>query len=146
MTQNQKLLSKKADKDFVKLYRKAFYALGDLAMKDGTALCVFLYLVCNMDGNNALIINQETIAKYIGLTRQTVSKKIKYLEEHGFLQIKKLNGGKTYVMNDSMVWTSYYSQHIACMFEPDERNCSFMYQNPWKPTGDNCITHTRKIK
>ena len=108
---------KKSDKDFVKLYRRSFPELGELAKENGTALCILLFLIRHMDRNNAIIIKQDIIAEYVKLSRQTVSKQLKYLDANGWIQIIKHGREIIYIVNDYMAWTSYGHQHWNCGFD-----------------------------
>lgn len=145
MTEKQKVISRKEDKDFVKVYRRGFAAMGELARENGTALCVLLFLARNMDGNNAISVTQACIGEYCGLARQTVSRQLRYLEEQGWIQSGKVGANTVYFVNDRMMWTSYASQRISCRFEQTLRGSRLMFEDPWCPVGQGTKTHVRKI-
>lgn len=110
MEQDKKENSRRTDKDFVKIYRAYMRALADLGLESPGALCVFLFLVKNMDGTNAISISMETIASFVSMSRQTVSKHLKFLASKGW--IKRIQLGRTtiYAVNDCVAWTSYGDQ------------------------------------
>lgn len=109
--------SKREDKDFVKMYRKFIKEISDLSFENPTALKILLFLIRNMDGSNALAITTESISQMVSLSRQTVSKQVKYLAEHGWLEIFKLGTTNVYVVNPDVAWTSYAEQKKYCKFQ-----------------------------
>ena len=116
------------NKDFVMMYRKCIEQLADLSLKDPRAMQIFMFLVKNMDNTNALAIPMDLMSKMLGITRQTISSKIKYLQEHGWIEIFKCGKTNVYVLNPDVVWTSYETQKKYCKFkgvfmlDPSENN------------------------
>ena len=105
------------NKDFIMMYRKCLEQLADLSLKDPRAMQVFMFLVKNMDSNNAIAIPMDLMSKMLGVTRQTISNKIKYLQEHGWIEIFKLGKTNVYVLNPEVVWSSYEHQKKYCKFK-----------------------------
>ena len=143
----KKELAKIADKDFVKLYRRSFSALGKLAKENGSAFCILLFLIRNMDGNNSISIKQETIAEYVKLARQTVSKQLKYLDDNGWIEKHQLGRNNVYVVNDRMAWTSYACQRSNCEFNPALKKNKMFYddEDTWNVKRTSKVSHTRRI-
>lgn len=102
--------------DFVMLYRKFIYQVSELGMKDAKALQVFLFLVRHMSTTNALICNMELMSKVLHLSRQTISAKIKKLQEDGWIYVLKSARFNVYVINPDVCWTSYASDKKYCEF------------------------------
>lgn len=109
--------SKKQNKDFIMMYRRFINQVAELGAKDPIALKVLLFLVRNMDNRNALAITVNLISSMSGMCRQTVSKKIKYLEANGWIFIYKIGHEKVYVINPDVVWTSYADDRKYCKFD-----------------------------
>lgn len=105
------------NKDFVMLYRRFINQISELGVEDMQALKILLFLVRNMDNRNALAITIKTISDITGLCRQTVSKKIKYLEKNGWIFIYKIGHENIYVINPDVVWTSYADEQRYCKFD-----------------------------
>ena len=105
------------NKDFVMMYRRYINQIAELGSKDANALKVLLFLVKNMDNRNALAVTFKTISELIHMTRQTVSNKIKYLENNGWIYIYKIGRENIYVINPDVVWTSYDSEKKYCQFD-----------------------------
>ena len=105
------------DSDFVKLYRRFIQQIADLGAENPTALRVLLFLVKHMDGTNAIGVPQKLISDMLHVSRQTVNVAVKYLEEHGWVQIFKLGKSNIYVINPDVVWTSYADQKVYCKFQ-----------------------------
>lgn len=105
------------NKDFVMLYRHFIKQISDLGVQNPTALRILLFLIKHMDGTNAIGAPQKLIANMLGLSRQTVSTHIAYLQEHGWIEIYKLGKANVYVINPEVVWTSYADQRQYCKFQ-----------------------------
>lgn len=103
--------------DFVQLYRQFISDIADLGLKDSIALQVLLFLVRNMDGANALACPMKLIAEMLHVTRQTVSAKINYLAENGWITKGRIGKQNIYIVNPDVVWTSYDYQKQYCKFQ-----------------------------
>lgn len=103
--------------DFVMLYRRFIAQIADLGADNTTALRVLLFLIKHMDGTNALGVPQKLMSEMMGISRQTVNGAIKYLEQHGWIQVYKLGKSNVYVVNPDVVWTSYADQRAYCKFQ-----------------------------
>lgn len=103
--------------DFVQLYRQFIADIADLGLKDGIALQVLLFLVRNMDGANALACPMKLIAEMLHVTRQTVSTKLKYLSDNGWITVGRIGRQNIYIVNPDVVWTSYDYQKQYCKFQ-----------------------------
>lgn len=119
----------KQNKDFVMLYRRFIEQIAELGMKDAQALRVLLFLVKHMDGSNALVVPMTLISDMLNITRQTVSAKIKYLENNGWICVYKSGRQNVYVINPEVVWTSYAYQKTYCKFEA---NVMLGSQDNWR--------------
>lgn len=108
---------KKQNKDFIMMYRRFINQISELGTEDPLALKVLLFLVRNMDNRNAIAITIKLMSSMLGMCRQTVSKKIKYLETNGWIFIYKLGHENVYVINPDVVWTSYADEQRYCKFE-----------------------------
>lgn len=105
------------NKDFVMLYRHFIKQISDLGVENPTALRILLFLIKHMDGFNAIGAPQKLIASMLGLSRQTVSTHIAYLQDHGWIEIYKLGKANVYIINPEVVWTSYAGQKAYCKFQ-----------------------------
>ena len=147
MTSNDKKMVKVSDKDFIKLYRNYIANIAELGRQSPGALCVFLFLIRNMDGNNAIGITMEAISEYVNLSRQTVSKHLRYLEENGWIQSFRICRNKIYVVNDSIAWTSYGVQRSNCLFNNTlQLERMYMQGDPWDTKILAKRSHTRFIE
>ena len=103
--------------DFVMLYRLFIQQIADLGMQDSQALRVLLFLIRHMDTKNALAVPMNVISDMLGISRQTVSAKIKFLTKEGWIGVYKLGKSNVYTVNPDVVWTSYADQKSTCKFE-----------------------------
>lgn len=107
----------KENADFVMLYRRFIQQLAGLGTQDAQALRVLLFLIRHMDTKNALAVPMSLMSEMLGVTRQTVSAKIKFLSDNGWISIYKLGRANVYVVNPELVWTSYADQKAYCKFD-----------------------------
>lgn len=107
----------KENRDFVMLYRHYIFQLSELGMQDVQALRVLLFLVKHMDTKNALVAPMSLMSEMLGVSRQTVSQKIKYLQDNGWIAVGKVGRQNVYIVNPDVVWTAYGDQKKYCKFE-----------------------------
>ena len=74
-------------------------------LRENPKICeTFLFLVENMDKNNAIVISQNTLAEFMEISRTTAYRYIKYLKENNFLKIGKTGGVNVFILNEQIVW------------------------------------------
>lgn len=121
---------KKANKDFVQLYKKELIQLRALAEKDPNALSVLFILVEKMNKQNAIVVSQKALMQWTEKSRTTIHNAIKALEETKFVQIVKIGTSNAYVVNSTVFWqsdaltkertTTFSAQVVAIESEQDE--------------------------
>lgn len=117
------------NRDFVMMYRRFISQIADLGVEDAQALRVLLFLIRHMDTKNALAVPMSLMSDMLGLTRQTVSSKIKFLASNGWISVYKLGRQNVYVVNPDVVWTAYGDQKAYCKFEA---NVLLSDEDNWK--------------
>lgn len=105
------------NKDFIMMFRHFMSQISDLGMEDPQALRVLLFIARHMDAKNALAVTMSLMADMLGVSRQTISSKIKYLSAHGWIAVYRLGKQNVYVVNPDVFWTSYAAQKSYCKFE-----------------------------
>ena len=94
------------------------------------ALQILLFLFENMDGYNAVVCSYSVLCEACGgVSRQTATKAVKYLKDHGFIYVYKSGTSNVYVANKNLVWNSYGSNAKYCKF-PASVVLSYSEQNP----------------
>lgn len=121
---------KKANKDFVQLYKKELIQLRALTEKDPNALSVLFILVEKMNKQNAIVVSQKALMQWTEKSRTTIHNAIKALEETKFVQIVKIGTSNAYVVNSTVFWqsdaltkertTTFSAQVVAIESEQDE--------------------------
>ena len=104
------------NKDFIQLYRNHIDDISKLARENGRAYDLFMLLIKHMDGTNALGVSMVALTEIIGLSRQSVSKSIKYLKDNGWIDVLKSGSSNVYIVNPDIAWTSYGNQKQYCKF------------------------------
>ena len=94
-------------KSFVQMNKKT-YALEDrLMQKNPLAYRIWRFLANNMDGYNAVIVSQETLTELFEVSRTTIWRAIKILEDDNYIRTYKSGTSNVYALNDDMVWNSW---------------------------------------
>lgn len=111
MTEEQK------NKDFIQLYRDHIDDVTKLAREQPKAYDLFMLLCKHMDGSNALCVSMLALTELTGLSRQTLSKNVKYLKDNGWICVLKSGTSNVYIVNPEVAWTSYGNQKKYCKFQ-----------------------------
>lgn len=120
MNQNQtdtKGKENRQNKNFVQFYRPFLDEIAQLGSDNPVALKLFMFITKHMDNNNALGVSMNALTEILGYSRQTVSKAVKYLKSEGWLCVLKSGTSNIYILNPSIVWTSYDTQKQYCKFQ-----------------------------
>ena len=81
--------------------------LMQLALKYPKAHAILYFLVDQMDEYNAVICSTRVLEELLNVSRQTISKNIKVLKEHGFIVVLKSGLSNVYLINDKVYWKSW---------------------------------------
>lgn len=80
------------------------YKVEDALLKeDKTAYRIFKFLIHNMDQTNKVVVSQKVMGKFLGVSRQTISKSVKYLKEKQLINVYKTGISNVYVVNHNIV-------------------------------------------
>lgn len=104
------------NKDFVMYYRPFLDDLTKMAGENYTAFKLFQLIIKHMDGTNALVISMTALSEIMKMSRQTLSKAVKYLSDNGWLCVLKSGTSNVYIVNPDVAWTSYADQKATCKF------------------------------
>lgn len=107
---------KQKNKDFIQLYREVIGSVVELAKKNIRAFELFMIVVKNMDGYNALCISNAVLCELMQCSKSTVIRATKFLKKEGWIDIYKTGNSNVYVINPDVVWTSYANQKAYCKF------------------------------
>lgn len=105
------------NKDFVMYFRPFMDELTKMAGENYTAYKLFQLLCKHMDGTNALVISMVALSEVMGMSRQTISKAVKYLSDNGWICVMKSGTSNVYIVNPDVAWTSYADQKASCSFK-----------------------------
>lgn len=92
---------------FIQVNKKT-YQLEDKLMKESPlAYRIWRFLANNMDSYNAVIISQEVLTEIFEVSRSTIYRAVKILDEGNYIKIYKSGTSNVYALNDDMVWNSW---------------------------------------
>ena len=89
----------KPNANFVQFYRNEIGSIRELIKDEPKAASLFLFLSEKMDQENALIVSQETLSEYFGISKRTIIRQLNVLKEKGFIEIIKSGTANVYLVN-----------------------------------------------
>lgn len=141
--------------DFVMLYRKHIDDLTALARTNGGAYDFLMFLIKNMDYNNALCVSMQALTEIMGLSRVSLSKRVKYLKDNGWIEVLKSGTSNVYIVNPDVTWSSYANQKKYCKFSANillssSENAEYLKNREaashYKTINNDFIEHVRANK
>ena len=101
---------------FVQINREEY--LIALAKANPSASVLFNFFLLKMDKLNSITIKYETMCEVLEISKSTLQRNLKYLEEHRYIAILKLDLINTYTVNPHIAWRNSYENACLCLF-PD---------------------------
>ena len=109
---------RKNKEPFTQVYKKLGWGSLRMMIKENPVACeIFMFLAENMDGGNAVSCPMTVLQEVTGKGRTTVSNAVKYLKERGHLMALKQGTTNVYVLNPSLVWSSWSTAKPYCKFD-----------------------------
>lgn len=112
-------LTQDPHKTWVQTERAAHESWAALIIDAPRAAALMHILVAHMGEQNAVVINQKTLAKIAKCSRDTVIRSLATLKQYNWIQVVKLNGPGTvsaYVVNDRIAWTQGRNSKYLSVF------------------------------
>lgn len=106
----------KLNTDFVQLYRKNIESIVELGKRSHMAVLIFVYILKSIDRQNAIVISQETLGEIFEVSRTTIWKAQKELEDSNFIKVVKVGTANAYIVNSDLVWTTYNNKKQYAIF------------------------------
>lgn len=105
--------SRPATFGWLQLDKKVGQELQTLAFKHPAAMGTLMFLANNMGRNNALAISQGAISKKTGASLASISRSIKLLEQHRFIEVVKVGNLCVYRVNTRVAWQGNRGERFA---------------------------------
>jgi len=105
--------SRPATFGWLQLEKKVGQELTRMAVKHPVAMGTLMYLANNMGRNNALAVSQAVIAKKVGVSLASVSRSIKLLDAHRFIEVVKVGNLCIYRVNTRVAWQGVRGERFA---------------------------------
>ena len=117
LKENEEYEKSKKNRNFVQLYRDNMPELRWLMAKSGIASSILFFILEHMDNKNALACSYSVFEDYFEVSRTTIYRAIKLLEENGFIDVLKMGTSNVYVVNTDVAWSSWENQKQFAQFE-----------------------------
>ena len=101
---------------FIQFYKHSFPFVRKLMKDNPTACNVFMFLVENMEGDNAIIVSQQAMSEILGYGRTTLWNAVKYLQEHKYIAIIKSGTANVYCVNADIAWQQNHDKKKFAKF------------------------------
>lgn len=95
---------RKSNGKFTQIMDKNIHVFRELLLTSPKICEMYLFLVENMDRNNAVVVSQKTLSEILKCTRQSVHKYTSYLKEKNLLKVAKSGVSLIYILNEQVVW------------------------------------------
>lgn len=130
--EEQKELEK--NHNFVQIYKDHMPELRWLMTKNGFASNLLFFIIEHMDNRNALACSYAVFEDYFEVSKMTIYRGIKVLEENGFLDILKMGTSNVYVVNQDLAWTDKntskkYAKYDGKILVSKKENKDYQYRN-----------------
>lgn len=117
LKENEEYEKSKKNRNFVQLYRDNMPELRWLMAKSGIASSILFFILEHMDNKNALACSYSVFEDYFEVSRTTIYRAIKLLQENGFIDVLKMGTSNVYVINTDVAWSSWENQKQFAQFE-----------------------------
>lgn len=121
---------------FIQLAQSHLFHLRTLAKREPAAHTVLMAMVECMNKTNVLIATQEVIASYSDYSVASVKKALKYLDQHNWIEIRKIGNIRAYAINSRVFWKSTPHGRQAAfnatviLSEEDQHELTRKYEHP----------------
>lgn len=81
-----------------------------------SAPTIWNFLTAYMDKYNAIMVSYKAMVEILGLSRATITRSIKALEEAKLLEIYKSGNSNVYILNPGALWSKWSKDKKYCKF------------------------------
>ena len=97
----------------------------------------------------------QALTEIMGLSRVSLSKRVKYLKDNGWIEVLKSGTSNVYIVNPDVTWSSYANQKKYCKFSANillssSENAEYLKNREasshYKTINNDFIEHVRANK
>ena len=103
-------------RNFLQVNKDKYKEEAWLMRKSPIAYQILRFITDNMDNYNALICSYKVIEESLDVSHSTVSRAIRLLQEHKYLQVAKSGTTNIYMVNKELYWHSYGTNYVRAEF------------------------------
>ncbi|WP_162505719.1 MarR family transcriptional regulator [Candidatus Arsenophonus triatominarum] len=96
----------KISANFVQVSRSAMKEMRKLQDRSGLSLKILILLGEKMNRQNSIIISQKALCQLLEVSRQSIHKAVKILEQERWIKILKIGTANAYIVNEKVFWCS----------------------------------------
>lgn len=114
MEKKTKVTTNDKNRSYIRFNRNYLMDIAELRHGEPSAFEVFMFIIKNMDANNAFVVSMETLKEALVFTRSDLNKAIKYLEENKWLRIRKQGTSNVYTINPEIARAGWVNPTQYC--------------------------------
>lgn len=127
-------LKREKNHNFLQLYKDHMPELRWLMTKHAFASNLLFFLMEHMDTRNALACSYSVLEDYFEVSKMTIYRGIKILEENGFIDILKMGTSNVYIVNEDLAWTDKntskkFAKYDGKILVSKKENKDYQYRN-----------------
>lgn len=96
----------KISANFVQVSRSAMKEMRKLQERSGLSLKILMLLGEKINRQNSVVISQKALCQLLDVSRQSIHKAVRILEEERWIKILKIGTANAYVINEKVFWCS----------------------------------------
>ena len=120
--------------NFVQIYKDHMAEIRWLMTNHAFASNLLFFIIEHMDNRNALACSYAVLEDYFEVSKMTVYRGIKVLEDNGFIDILKMGTSNVYVVNHDLAWTDKntnkkFAKYDGKILVSKKENKDYEYRN-----------------
>lgn len=88
-----------------------------LATNYPKAQAILLFLLDQMNNVNAVVCSYQVLQEALGISRPTITRAIKILKDHNFIDVYKSGTTNVYAVNKNLAWSSWGKNYKYAKFD-----------------------------
>lgn len=125
---------KEKNHNFIQLYKDHMPEVRWLMTKHKLASGLLFFILEHMDNRNALACSYAVFEDYFDVSKMTIYRGLKTLQENGFIDVLKMGTSNVYIVNENLAWTDKntnkkFAKYDGKILVSKKENKDYQYRN-----------------
>lgn len=125
---------KEKNHNFIQLYKDHMPEVRWLMTKHKFASGLLFFILEHMDNRNALACSYAVFEDYFDVSKMTIYRGLKTLQENGFIDVLKMGTSNVYIVNENLAWTDKntnkkFAKYDGKILVSKKENKDYQYRN-----------------